>query len=244
MTEATQYNRDPITEALLDIRIVPSVQVTKEGLLAALSPLSADYPESAQLVNLVSEVSVGAEIGASARQIPGGIAHISADKKQMLKAQPDGMTFNRLSPYPGWEAFRDEARRLWNIYRTYTQPQQIKQISVRYINKLNVPGDAFVEDYLNLFPAIPDNLPGPMEGFFIQTQMALPELEAIVLLNEAIVPSSDPGKGSVLLDITILRSTELKDDEEFLWGLFEQFRLRKNQIFESLITDKTRELIG
>src|SRR5262245_31334591 len=114
MTEAIRYNRDPITEALLDIRIAPSVQVTQEGLLAALSPLSADYPESGQLLDFVSEFSIGAQVGASVRQAPVGIARLSTDKKQMLRAQPDGVTFNRLSPYPGWEAFRDEARRLWN----------------------------------------------------------------------------------------------------------------------------------
>lgn len=243
MTEAMRYNRDPITEALLDIRIAPSVQITQEGLLAALSPLSADYPESGQLLDFVSEFSIGAQVGASVRQAPVGIARLSADKNQMLRAQTDGVTFNRLSPYPGWEAFRDEARRLWNAYCAYTQPQEIRQISVRYINRLDLPGEAFVKEYLNLFPAIPDNLPGPMEGFFIQMQIALPELKATALLNEATVPSPVSEKGSALLDITILRASELKNDEEFLWDLFDQFRMHKNRIFESLITDKTRRLI-
>ena len=182
-------------------------------------------------------------MGVSANQYQLGIACFTADKKQKMEARPDGFMFSRLAPYTGWEIFLAEARRLWKIYRATVQPKAIQQIGVRYINRLDFAPGIFIDEYLQLLPAMPDSLQKGMEGFFIQTQIREDELKATILLNEASVTPPNENTVSFLLDIGIFRSVELANDEDFLWGLFEQFRESKNRTFESLVTDKTRELL-
>ena len=70
------------------------------------------------------------------------------------------------------------------------------------------------------------------------------DLNALLVLNEALMPPPDPNVVSVLLDIDLFCEEPLPDNEDGLWALFEEMRDRKNQIFEACITDKTRELIS
>jgi len=46
-----------------------------------------------------------------------GFIFTSADDKQPFQVHLNGFTTNRLGSYPAWNAVRDEARRLWNVYR-------------------------------------------------------------------------------------------------------------------------------
>ncbi len=227
----------------MEIRIQPSVEIKNDILHQAFAVIGEQYPEQPNLVGIQSKVTVGDQMGISANQVPLGIACFTADKKQKMEARPEGFMFSRLAPYTGWEIFLAEARRLWEIYRAIAQPKAIQQVGVRYINRLDFTRGIFIDDYLQLLPALPDQLQNGMEGFFIQTQIREDELKATIVLNEASVPAPNENTVSFLLDIGIFRNVELANDEEFLWGLFEKFRESKNRTFESLITDRTRELL-
>ena len=243
MTERPRYKCEPITEALLEIRVEPVGEVNNDVLRKAFSVIADQYPSQPNLVAIHSEVSVGSNVGVSANQVPNGIVCFTADNKQKVEVRPDGFSFGRLAPYTGWENFLAEARRLWEIYRATVQPNTIQQVGVRYINRLDFPRGVFIDDYLNMLPALPDRLQEGMESFFIQTQIKEEELKATISLNEASVPAPNKNTVSFLLDIGIYRSDELKDEQEFLWDVFAEFRKCKNRTFESLITDKTREVL-
>jgi uncharacterized protein (TIGR04255 family) len=244
MTERTRYSRDPITEALLEIRIQPSIEVKNELFHQAFAVIAEQYPEQPNLVGIQSKVIVGDQMGVSANQVQLGIASFTADNKQKMEARPDGFLFSRLAPYTGWEIFLAEARRLWEIYRATVQPKAIQQVGVRYINRLDFIPGIFIGEYLQLLPAMPDSLQKGIEGFFIQTQIREDELKATILLNEASVTPPNENTVSFLLDIGVFRNVELANDEDFLWDLFEKFRGCKNRTFELLITDKTRGLLN
>lgn len=247
MATVPPYANAPITEAIIDLRVEPAEGFTLARLERCHDGEEEAYPSKVNFNLTVGQLTIGGQgeaiaHTASAQQI--GFLFKSADEKQIFQVRHDGFTFNRLTPYLGWERLRDEARRLWNIYRDRTQPQKVTRIAVRYINRFDFP-DSGVElkGYLKTSPEVSPELAQPLAGFLMQIALAQPDIRATLLLSEAAVPAPAPDIASVALDIDLFRTDDLPAEEEAMWSLFEELRHRKNAIFEACITDKTRELI-
>jgi len=80
---------------------------------------------------------------------------------------------------------------------------------------------------------------------FMQLQVPQTDLdpEAMAVINLAITDPEQPSQVSVLLDFDIYRIEDMDPRSESVWAALNQFRLRKNSLFEACITDNTRELI-
>jgi len=244
MTAPTLYKQAPITEALLDLRVENMRNLSPAQFRQELSSLSNDYPNQKDMVDVASQVSFGETVGATTRQTPIGVFFTSTDGKQALQARQDGMTFGRLAPYERWETFRDEARRLWKLYREVTNTQQLLRVAVRYINRLDIPLPSVqFKDYLRTLPEVSPDLTQGLSGYFMQLQLPQEDIKAMLIINQALVPPPASDKTSVLLDIELAREVDLVNDEEFLWDYLEQLRFRKNQVFNDCLTEKMKELI-
>lgn len=248
---STHYPKAPLTEALIDIRVAlpPSMAVT--DLAKVRSGEEERYPLEAGHYQLTSQIEINSaerSSATSAKQTQTGHVFRTTDERQVWQVRFDGFTFSRLAPYDRWETMRDEARRLWQLYRQVLQPQSITRIAVRYINRLELPiseeQSLDYKDYLRTGPEVSPGLPQGLAGFFMQLQMPQDDLSAMLILTEATVPSGNARVGSVLLDIDLFREIDLPQDDDSLWLLFERFRVRKNDTFEGSITDRLREMIS
>jgi uncharacterized protein (TIGR04255 family) len=115
---------------------------------------------------------------------------------------------------------------------------------VRYINRLDLPLPLEdFKDYLRTVPEVSSDLPQGLSGLLMQLAIPQEDIGALLLLNEALLPSPDPDTVSILLDIDLFRELETSIDEEELWRTLDQFRVRKNYVFEACITERTKELI-
>lgn len=99
-------------------------------------------------------------------------------------------------------------------------------------------------DYLGAFPQFPDGIGSPMSGFMMHVEIPQPDADATLLLNIATAEPPSPETTSILLDIDVFREAELRDDNGRIWEILDRLRVRKNEVFESCITEKTRELIA
>src|SRR5262249_10954306 len=121
---------------------------------------------------------------------------------------------------------------------------RIERVAVRYINRLDLPGDRVeLKDYLRTAPELSPDLVQGLVGFFMQLNIPHTDIKCTSLLNEITVEAPEPGVVSVVLDIDLFRTEDLPQAEQDLWSLFETLHERKNEIFEACITDRTRELI-
>ena len=98
-----------------------------------------------------------------------------------FKRAQDGFSHNRLKPYKDWEAFRSEARRLWNIYRDVVNPEFIEILGLNYINSIGIPSGVEISDYLRAFIQVPPELPQVLEVHNFQVQMVDPVANARTL---------------------------------------------------------------
>lgn len=245
------YSNSPLTEASIEISVTnskPNAEVL-EGLHKAYSGLKKDYPISGKLVirDLMLQSHHKIDISETKNEKPNGYNYKTLDDLQIVGNRIDGFSFTRLAPYDRWETFSEEAKRLWVLYRKRVKPDAITYLSLRYINQINIPvKSANLSDYFLTVPQISSDTPeGGIGAYFFQLLIPQPSLNSILFINQAMRPpeTSNPEIIPIILDLQLVRQFDIPQSTEEIWALFEQYRIRKNQVFEAAITDKTRELI-
>jgi len=237
------YPNAPITEAIIDLRVELSPDVGLEELRRAHAGQEQAYPEVRQLKCVSGRMHLGDEVTTTASTKPWGHLIRSGDGKQIYQARLDGFTMSRLAPYDRWEPFRDEARRLWNVYKEALSPRRVSRVAVRYVNRIDIPLPLRdFKDYLRTVPEVSPDLPQGLAGYFMRLEIPMPDIKSGCLLNEAIIKPAAPNVVSVVLDIDVFRTEDLPTEEDDIWRFVEDLRDRKNSVFEACITDKAREL--
>jgi len=245
MQASKDYSHAPITEAVIDIQVKLPPEVKLDNLAQVYSSIQAEYPQCEGVLLFQGEIVAGASVGATASQSPIGYRASRNDQKQILQLRLDAFAFSRLAPYDCWENFRDEAKRLWNIYQSLTNPEALVRLALRYINRLDIPlpiGD--LKEYLRTFPEVSADLPQELSGYFMQLQIPQENLGTMLVINQAIVPPPTPDFVSIILDLDLFREGDIPSNEIELWHILEQMHEQKNIAFESCITERTRELIN
>jgi uncharacterized protein (TIGR04255 family) len=242
-----KYDRAPITEALIDIRVDLSPGVSLPDLESIHGKIRGRYPAKQKRVLLQGQFSAGQELGAVAKQTEMGFAFSTEDGKQIFQARLDGFTFSRLRPYGTWGELRNEARRLWELYKLAVNPAGIIRVAVRYINQIDMPfredGLLDYKDYFRTTPEISPELPQSLSGFVMQLNFPQVDFGGMLTLTQATVLSGGPNVGSVILDLDVFKETKIMTSDE-AWDLLDRLRDRKNEFFEGCITQKARELFG
>lgn len=244
MQSKKHYSLSPITEALIDIQVQLPPEVRLDNLVQVYTEVHPDYPHHEGIFVLQGEMIAGASVQARASQSQVGYRLFSSDKKQIIQIRLDGFSFSRLAPYDCWERFRDETSRIWRIYKTFTKPENIIRLAIRYINRLDIPLPVSdLKLYLRTLPEVSPNLPQELSGYFMQLQIPQENL-ATMLINQAIVPPPTKEFVSVLLDFELFLENNIPNDEVSIWETLEQMHTQINQAFEACITEHTRELIN
>lgn len=244
MNAEPSYTRPPIVEAILDIRIEAPADLTPSRLAICHERLRDDYPVIRELRWTRAHFSVADDaLGEASQSTDVGHAFFSADGKRVLQARVDGCTVNRLKPYPGWELFSSEARRVWSNYREVARPRRIVRVALRFINRIDLPGPSpELKHYFQTLPQIGPGLPQSMGTFLMQLTLPLPAARATLNLVQTSADAPTTDKVSVVLDLDLYRTEDLPPDDEGLWQIFECLREEKNKAFRACITDQAEEL--
>lgn len=244
MPEYPILSKAPITEAVLDIRVKIREGLLVDHLNSIYNSVSGQYPDKKERHKWEGKLEFKkgvAPISTTAEEIDGYMFY-SADQKQILQARLDGFTFSRLRPYETWESFRDEANRLWQIYRDVVSPE-ITRVALRYINKMEIPlTSKNLSDHLSAAPIVPNNLPQGVSSFLTRVIIHAPEIDASAIITQAMEQIVRPNILPIILDIDVFRQISLVISEEDIWETFEKLRHFKNKIFFKSITEKTEEL--
>jgi uncharacterized protein (TIGR04255 family) len=239
------YPNSPITEALIDIRIQESPELTVEALGPMFAQIQNQYPKREDLMFFKGQFAFQSVPTASATQTKQGFRYRSIDGRYILQTGISGFTLSRLAPYESWSVFIAEAKRLWEIYRAFVSSARAVRVAVRSINRIDIPPFRELKDYFKTFPEISSELPQTLNGYVMQLLIAQPEFEGMLSLIQATVPAPSADVVSINLDIDLYKeSTAEFDTDEKIWELLERLRKKKNEVFEGCITDKTRSLFG
>lgn len=238
------YKRAPITEAVIEIRF--STALESKILEKVAKKFKKHYPEFRQVETHHVKIDIKLSDGKHSDKIEHEYRLSSNDSSQILILQRQSFIIVQLAPYKGWNNFINRFEQDIELFKKHAGHRQIARIGVRYINRLDIPfsGSAVrTRDYLSIFPQHPDGL-NPLIGYSINTKSVLIDLGSVLTINSAIVESPLPNYLSIVLDQDIGIDKEPPQSTEDVIKFLGLVRDKKNEIFESCITDKSRELFS
>ena len=234
----------PITEALIDIHVKLPPQSDVKKIDSMHDLIKNQYPKKQE--QRMSEIKIELKPGEeTAKQLTkiNGFRFLSSDEKQIVQARMDGFTFNKLFPYTKWEDLRNEARRLWLIYREIACPDLVTRVALRYINNLKIPMPIKdFDEYLVSPPGVPEELPQGVNSFLSRVVIHEPSVEANAIITQAL--ESVVGEVvPIILDIDVFKLRSEGIEEDGIWSTLENLRIFKNRIFFASITKKLKEML-
>jgi len=247
MSEYTVFPNAPITQAIINMRLELPDSSKLQNLEVIYESIKDDYPVK-QYLN-TAQFNVTADTLGNPGVFQSSIAQDglffqTEDRTRVLETKLDGFTLSQLKPYKDWESFRDEARKLWQLYSDVVKPLKITRLATRYINRIEIPESPVdFKEYLLTTPEIAPQLPQMLSEFFMRLVMPQPDEKTYAIITQTI----DAIRESELItpyifDIDVFQLGEWQPESEEIWEVLEKLRVVKNEIFFKSITDKTKGL--
>ena len=237
------YNSPPITEAVIEIRFDSSVN--EKVFAKTVKAFAKYYPELKPIDQYEFEVAVRGGEAETNTTLVREFKLTSADMTEVIVLKKSVFLLSQLAPYKSWEDFIVRFERDWNLYNKIVGLKKIVRIGVRFINRIDIPkeDDGLVNEYeyLNIYPKQPEEI-GPFISYAVQSQMFLPEIDSLLKLNSAVVPSPLIDNISIVFDQDISRESKLPQNTKDILAYLNEVRGEKNKVFELCMTDKAREL--
>jgi uncharacterized protein (TIGR04255 family) len=243
MPSSRHLKNAPISEAIIDFRVKTRSDLRAEDFRSVKDHVSSQLPKVEEMrgVQATIQVSKGQEQAPVVQDLGiQGNFFKSNDDKVVAQFRIDGFTFNRLRPYTSWEDIFPQAMELWYLYLGVAKPLAVTRLAVRYINHVPLPpGAEHFENYLRAAPPVPIELPQYVSSFLTRVTVHNPETDIAAHITQALQPSSDARRLTVILDIDAYKEAEFSPDDPAIERTFNYLRAFKNLIFFNSLTDET-----
>lgn len=249
MTSPLHFPNAPITEAVLDLRVQLGKGTAFEALDEFAEAVAEEYPEKRIRSNREATLQFNQEthdLKTEGVRTKDGYLLSSNDGRQIVQGCLSGFAFSRLKPYQDWATLRDEARRLWPIYKSFAAPKTVTRIALRYINRVELPmSDQFLDfkDYFLTAPEIAPGISQSLANFFMRLVVPDESKRGTAIITETVDErGDDPSVYPLIFDVDVFQTGSFEPDSDVIWDVLEQLRDLKNDIFTKSFTDKAKEL--
>ncbi len=234
--EHETFKNAPIAEALLDIRASVPGQTDLGSLDAFGSAVAARFKErrKRQVTEGGFTISPTGELSQDEPTIQtAGYIYRNDARDKAVQARLDGFSFSKLKPYRGWDEFSREAKELWQIYLSVARPQRVSRLTLRYINRIEMPLPVQdFKDYVLTTLDIPEGVPQSVVTFFLEAVIPDDETKSFANVTSTF-EQPQPGSSVIpyIFDIDAYQFVELDPSSEDIWRIFDEIRDYKNRIF-------------
>jgi len=167
----------------------------------------------------------------------------SSDNAQLIQATKDSLTFNRLSPYLGYDEFKKSFVETLEIYAETFFPKRFVQLAMRFVNQIIVPHEKFsLDDYLGLIPTIPEGMTDALGGLFVQVQIMPQKENHFLQTTLRSEPSMPEGNSIFFLDIFDAFPGNSKFNADSIISIMDDAHENIEFVFEKIIQEKLREV--
>lgn len=245
---ALELENPPIVEAVLDLDCDMAPGWDLGSIEAeAREAFRESYPKYKAQVLHEHKIQVpgGAEPKLSVRRGLQAFQFLQEDERQLVQARLSGFSFNRLAPYSSLDDYMPEIERAWGLFRDLASPVQVKNVRLRYINRILLPlrkGSVDLDDYLAAGPRLPEEESLRFAGFVDRHSM----VEAATGHRVDITLATQPEEGSqlpIILDIqTVAGMATDPEDWASIAGAIAALRRLKNLVFRRTLTEECLRL--
>jgi uncharacterized protein (TIGR04255 family) len=243
MAQPRNLKNPPIVEAIVNLVVrfpSPPKPETFADLAKDLGP-SYHAPENRNMWQIVLGQAQAAVMPFSGPPVVNSYVFRSVDGHSVVQSKTDGFTFSALPPYKGWPDLIGGALPLWEKYRDRCLPDRVVRCSLRFINRLMLPGPIIdFDDYIIGGPKIPPELPQSLSEFSVSYVLPLNPIGAAIGRIQLAFSSNQMTESHtpVILDLDILQECDIDPmDLREVKKIFDNLRTLKNHVFFGTLTE-------
>lgn len=234
------YPTAPITEAVVALTFSDKASVAS---LKGASKRLGDSLENEQ-VQAVQSIQLNfPSVEAKVKKESDLFRRSNSDETKIVCLRNDSVSCSVLAPYSGWDEYISFIDESYSKLSKFLKGREVCRVGMRYINRIDVPldvkGTAVFEDYLELRINIPDIVP-EVGHYSFQFQTKINDLNLIV--QSGVIETVIPKTAAFLIDIDLSDVRKFWYDHDRFIQIISKMRPIKNQLFESFIKDKARDL--
>ena len=168
------------------------------------------------------------------------------DNSELVQFGPGIVAANRMK-YTTWEDFMPSIKKVTHAYLDIAKPQNTNRVGIRYINSFLVPeSNTHIAEYFKINIDIPDSL-STFSGFNLLLANILKDEDYLFnvrtrFLTDSLAANETGNK--FILDIDCYVSPNIPPNIDKIVSLATKAHTIVENIFEEIITDKTRALMG
>lgn len=224
-------NKNPIKEIVLSISFDSTLDVTKLEEFCRTEEIQKDFSHVAPGYDATLIVD---DKPKSEFKHTGYILRSDGEKKEILNLKLGKLSYHILDRYEDFQYILDHLDYYWGVFQRIFGEINVSLVSLRYINLIKITSDEGVEDYIQVEVKAPfKNVYSQFVNFTIHPKVGDSNIKA----NVTIANNQD---SNIILD-TVLERKVSKKVVKNISDLFFELRPIKNNIFEQLITEKTKQ---
>lgn len=244
-----QYQTPPIVEAICEVEFAPADaewNISYPWLFyEKIKNTYTGIPKEQKLVRLESPPAgpLGKDTSPLAGLVEQSKTQFSlADDTGLVAVGPNVLSAHVTQPYPGWDIFRARIAEALKAYLSIANPNGIRRIGLRYINKVTISEPQ--PDLANYFSTPPAHILDELviDNFLSRNEYIYQDEPIRVVLTVARA-ESPPEVSAYVLDIDLIWQWPAEPlPIESTMNRIDELRRRERVVFERLITDRSREL--
>jgi len=239
-----QYKNPPIEEALCELRFAGGSEWDLSVPVQFQERFRAVYGGKPRTQNVVAaNVVAGPAPAPPSLAVVQGLAKLQfpdVEGKRLVSIAPELLSVHVLKRYGGWEDFYKRISDAIAAYQAILAPAGVVRIGVRYINRVAIPGENIdLREYFLCEPPHIDGLPTAVGSFVHRVEHVYEDGVRIFVTYASIDGASAP---EFLLDLDVILEPSEPLQIEGIMAVVDDLRARERAAFESIITDKSREL--
>jgi uncharacterized protein (TIGR04255 family) len=238
-----KYRNPPIVEALCEFRFEPGApwDMTIPGLV--YERIRDGFPKRRQAKIFEASVAAGPEGIGQQVLTADRMQFLREDEKALVQVGPNLLAVNHLKPYPTWQEFLPLIRQGFDAYLAAANPKGIQRIGLRYINRIELPGERVeLADYFEFRPFVGERLPQDYGPFIVGVQIPFEDSRDVLRLQLASAAVETPGTVAVMLDLDYYLAQPGKVSKDGVFDWIEVAHDHVEEVFEACITDRVRQM--
>jgi uncharacterized protein (TIGR04255 family) len=245
--ERTEYANPPVAEALCQLNFADPLRwnVATPGLL--WERLREDYPDDPEAQDqIAASVQIGSTEASGVALNRGDQRFIYRDNEhqRLVVANSNYISVNSLPPHEGWPALRQRVEAAVGALSDTVPLQPVQRVALRYINRIVVPERQInTDDYFNIDIRTALDGKAMFRSFIYRVESVLDDRDTLMISTFATL-QGDENALTFLLDQEAVRSGLSISNVTEMLEVADELHNYQIQEFESMITDKTRDLFA
>ncbi|KPJ64923.1 hypothetical protein AMJ44_11930 [candidate division WOR-1 bacterium DG_54_3] len=238
-----KYKNPPIIEAVCEFRFEPGSawDLAVPGLV--YERIRDTFPKRRPTRDVqlgVRQVEAGLEQELKTTE---RIRFLRDDEKAFMQVGPDQVAIHHLKPYPSWKGFQPLIMEGFSAYSKAASPKGIQRIGLRYINRIEIPGEKVkLEDHFEFYPFVGTKLPQDFGPFIVGIEVPYEDARDMLRVQLTSVRGSAPNMIAVLHDLDYFLakpgSVAVDDTQEWIGVAHDKVE----EVFEACIKDSLRKI--